>query len=77
MAGKTGQKEKRLQPWDNCKRLKFGGYLPHLGNRLTPSVEITTWYLVAPHSLLQPRRQKVTYGKPRYKPNKLGHPSAF
>jgi hypothetical protein len=54
------KKKKRLQPWDNCKRLKFGGYLPHLGNRLTPSVELTTWYLVAPHSLLQPRRQKVS-----------------
>jgi hypothetical protein len=30
------KKKKRLQPWDNCKRLKFGGHLPHPGGRLTP-----------------------------------------
>src|SRR5262249_13344588 len=52
--------KRRLQPWDNCKRPKFGGYLPHPGNHLTPSVELTTWYLVAPLSLLQPRRQNVS-----------------
>jgi hypothetical protein len=45
-----------------CKRLKFGWRLPHLGASLTPSVELTTWYLVAPHSLLQPRRQRVSLG---------------
>jgi len=56
------KKKKRSQPWDNCKRLKFGGHLPHPGNRLTPSVELTTWYLVAPHSLLQPRRQRFSLG---------------
>jgi hypothetical protein len=61
-----------LQPWDNCKRLKFGGYLPHPGNHLTPSVELTTWYLVAPLSLLQPRRQGILWEKSRYKPNKSG-----
>src|SRR5262249_27865957 len=33
---KTDKKKKRLQSWDNCKRLKFGGYLPHPGSRLTP-----------------------------------------
>jgi hypothetical protein len=36
MPKKNDKKKKRLQPWDNCKRLKFGGYLPHLGSRLTP-----------------------------------------
>jgi hypothetical protein len=46
-AGRT-KKKKRLQPWDNCKRLKFGWRLPHLGASLTPSVDLTTWYLVAP-----------------------------
>jgi hypothetical protein len=56
MPKKNYKKKKRLQPWDNCKRLKFGGYLPHLGSRLTPSVELTTWYLVAPLCLLQGRR---------------------
>jgi hypothetical protein len=30
------KKKKRLQSWDNYKRLKFGGYLPHLGGRPTP-----------------------------------------
>jgi hypothetical protein len=30
------KKKKRLQPWDSCKRLKFGGHLPHPGSRLTP-----------------------------------------
>jgi hypothetical protein len=57
------KKKKRLQPWDNCKRLKFGGHLPHPGNRLTPSVELTTWYLVAPLSLLQPWRQRGSSGE--------------
>src|SRR5262245_7174282 len=31
------------------------GYLPHPGNHLTPSVELTTWYLVAPHKQEQSR----------------------
>jgi len=53
---KNDKKKKRLQSWDNCKRLKYGGHLPHLGGRLTPSVELTTWYLVAPLCLLQGRR---------------------
>jgi hypothetical protein len=33
---KNDKNKKRLQPWDNCKRLKFSGYLPHPGSRLTP-----------------------------------------
>jgi hypothetical protein len=53
-----GKKKKRLQPWDNCKRLNFGGHLPHPGNRLTPLVDLTTWYLVAPLCLLQGRRHR-------------------
>jgi len=36
LSDRSFKKKKRLQPWDNCKRLKFGGYLPHPGNRLTP-----------------------------------------
>jgi hypothetical protein len=53
---KNDKKKKRLQPWDNCKRLKFGDYLPHLGSRQTPFSGLTTWYLVAPLCLLQGRR---------------------
>jgi hypothetical protein len=32
----SDKKKKRLQPWDNCKRSKFGGHFPHPGGRLTP-----------------------------------------
>jgi hypothetical protein len=30
------------------RALILSGYLPHPGNHLTPSVVLTTWYLVAP-----------------------------
>jgi hypothetical protein len=69
--------KRRLQPWDNCKRPKFGVYFPHLSRRLTPSVELTTWYLVAPPTLSQARRQTMSSNDETRKPNKIRLPGVF
>jgi len=46
------------------------GYLPHPGNHLTPSVELTTWYLVAPLNQRQSRCHAI---KSHKKPQKLNN----
>ena len=42
-----------------CSASYNRGYLPHPGNHLTPSVELTTWYLVAPPKLKQSGRHGI------------------
>jgi len=69
--------KRRLQPWDNCKRLVVCGHLPHPGNHIDTVGGIATWYLVAPPCLLQPPCHSAPPNQKPRKPNKIKPSGSF